>query len=439
METPQSLEAEQGILSCILICPSECLPEAIEAGCCEEWFNDSRNQVIWPVVAAADKGLDLITLQSKLKDQGRLEAVGGLAYLSELMDKTPSAANLSYYLTIAKEKYQLRRSIAVGSAMVQKAQSHEADPSEILEQAERDVLAIRGSVVETAHSAKPLMMKVVDRLEKAMTNPGAITGLTTGFPDLDKKLLGLKPGLYGIAARPSLGKTSLTMNIVEHVAVDCKEPVGVLSLETSAETLAFRMTCSRARVNSKNAAQGILDERDYPRLVHATSQISNAPLYIEDQSGLTISMVKAKFRRLKQRYGIKLGALDYLQLLSSLTKNGTNRDRELAQVSIGLKEIARDLALPIIVVIAINREQEKEERRPRLSDLRECGQIEYDLDALGMLFRPRESNAPPPDPNDLEHPVTMFIAKNKEGDCGDVPLFFRKQFTRFESASRVMN
>jgi len=245
-----------------------------------------------------------------------------------------------------------------------------------------------------------------------------------------------------IAARPSMGKTSLAMNIAEAVAIDQKQPVGVFSLEMTAESLVLRMLCSRSRVNLRNIRDGFLAERDFPKLTGAAGKLANAPLFIDDSAGLSILQLRAKARRMYQQHGIKLFVIDYLQLLNASSQKIENRQQEIAQISNGIKALAKELDVPVIVLAQLNRELEKDKnRKPRLSDLRESGAIEQDADLVGLLYKVESEKAEDEDPGaqqDVEAvPVNLLIAKQRNGPTGDVCMTFLKSYTRYESASKV--
>jgi replicative DNA helicase len=244
-----------------------------------------------------------------------------------------------------------------------------------------------------------------------------------------------------IAARPSMGKTSLAMNIAEHVALEQKLPVGVFSLEMTAESLVLRMLCSRSRVNLRNIRDGFLAERDFPKLTGSAGKLANAPLFIDDSSGLSILQLRAKARRMAQQYGIKLFVIDYLQLLHSTARRAENRQQEIADISSGVKSLAKELNVPVIVLSQLNRELEKDKnRKPRMSDLRESGSIEQDADLIGLLYKPSsgddEDSAAPGEEQDAV-PVNLLIAKQRNGPTGDVHLTFMKSYTRFENAAKI--
>ncbi|HEY0455533.1 MAG TPA: replicative DNA helicase [Verrucomicrobiae bacterium] len=441
---PHSLEAEQGVLGCVMLSPNECLGETIEkikqGG---EVFYDLRHRSIYELlVEMYDKkeAIDLITIQQRLKDRQQLDAIGGLAYLASLPDAVPSSANLPYYVEIIREKYILRRMISACTEVVGRVYDHEGAVDTLLDEVERDILRISEARVEsTANSMKELVRQSISTIEHYYQRQGALTGVGTGFTDFDKLTNGLHPGeMIVIAARPSMGKTSLAMNIAEHVAVDQKLPVGVFSLEMTADSLVLRMLCSRAKANMRNIREGFMTERDFPKLTGAASKLANAPLFIDDTSALSILQLRAKARRMWQQYGIKLFVIDYLQLLHSTARRAENRQQEIADISNGIKALSKELKVPIVVLSQLNREMEREKnRRPKMSDLRESGSIEQDADLIGLLYDPGKSDDDEAREESDSKQITLIIAKQRNGPTGDVNLTFFKSYTRFESAAKI--
>jgi replicative DNA helicase len=287
-----------------------------------------------------------------------------------------------------------------------------------------------------------LVHKAIGTIENLFTRQGVLGGIGTGFQDFDKMTDGLHGGeMIVIAARPSMGKTSLAMNIAEHIVVHQKLPVGVFSLEMTAESLMLRMLCSNARVNLRNIREGFMPESDFPKLTSSAGRLSNAPLFIDDTPALSILQMRARARRMSQQHGIKLFVVDYLQLLHSTSRRSQdNRQQEISEISSGIKALAKELKVPVIVLSQLNRELEKDKsRKPRLSDLRESGAIEQDADLVGLLYKPSagddDEGAPPEEMDGI--PVNLLIAKQRNGPTGDVNLTFLKSYTRFESAAKV--
>ena len=451
---PHSIEAEQGVLGCVLLSPREGLGHCIErfrSGA--EVFYDPRHQTLFQVLVDMYDGqepIDLVTLGQRLKDKHQLDGLGGYAYLSALMDAVPSAANLEYYVDIVREKHILRKMIQTCTGVVARVYEEQDQVDKLLDEVERDVLRISEEREESSsRTIKELVKTAVTQIEDFFNRKGGLTGLATGFSDLDKMTSGLHGGeMIVIAARPSMGKTSLAMNVAEHVAVELKQPVGVFSLEMTAESLVMRMLCSLSRVNLRSIRDGFMSERDFPKLATATGTLSSAPLFIDDTPGLSILQLRARARRMWQQFGIKLFVIDYLQLLNSTSRRADqNRQQEISDISSGVKALAKELNVPVIVLSQLNRELERDKsRKPRLSDLRESGAIEQDADLVGLLYKadPRdpkkassgdEDEDAAPDADAL--PVNLLIAKQRNGPTGDVNLTFLKSFTRFENASKI--
>ncbi|MBI5774458.1 MAG: replicative DNA helicase [Verrucomicrobia bacterium] len=443
---PHSTEAEQGVLGCALLAPNDALPTCIEKfkrGA--EVFYDLRHQTIYDLLVEMfdqKSAIDLITVRQRLKDRGMLDGVGGFEYLAALPDMVPSAANLEYYLEIVREKHVLRRMIRTCTEVIGRVHENEGEVEALLDEVERDILRIcEDQEDKGAPTIKELVHKAIGQIEDMHTRQGMLSGLSTGFPDFDKMTTGLHGGeMIVIAARPSMGKTSLAMNIAEHVAVETGQPVGVFSLEMSADSLVLRMICSRARVNLRNVREGFLAERDFPKLTAAAGRLSKAPLFIDDTSGLSILQLRAKARRMHAQHGVKLFVIDYLQLLHTTNRRAENRQQEIADISSGVKALAKELNVPVIVLAQLNRDVEKRPKAtPMLSDLRESGSIEQDADLVALLYKPKsneEEEGGPVDDHDAL-PVNLLIAKQRNGPTGDVNLTFLKGFTRFESAAKV--
>jgi replicative DNA helicase len=442
---PHAMEAEQGVLGCVLLSPRDGLGTCIErfkGG--SEVFYDLRHRTLYEVLLAmydAREQIDLLTVQQRLRDRQLLDAVGGMAYLASLPDAVPSAANLTYYADIVRDKYLLRRMIQTCTSAVGRIYETEGEVDAVLDEVERDVLRLSEERVESnVRTITELVHRAINTVEEVHQRQGVLTGLGTGFPDLDKLTTGLHGGeMIVIAARPSVGKTSLAMNIAEHVAVDSKLPVGVFSLEMTAESLVLRMLCSRSRVNLRNIREGFLAERDFPRLTGAAGRLASAPLFIEDSSSLSILQLRAKARRMYMQHEIRLLVIDYLQLLHSTARRAENRQQEIADISGGIKALAKELNIPVIVLSQLNRDVEKERNRePRLSDLRESGAIEQDADLVALLYRTNLEEKDGGAAADFEAlPVKLLIAKQRNGPQGEVDLTFLRGYTRFESAAKV--
>lgn len=443
---PHSPESEQGVLGCILLSPNECLGECVQifSDGAEVFYDLRHKEIYMAMVSMWDKrdAIDVITLQQRLRDEQKLDQVGGIAYLAMLPDSVPSAANLKYYADIIQEKYLLRKMIRVCTESVSRIYEFEGEVPKLLDEIERDILRVAESrSVKVMTPIKELVRGTLERFEAAQQRGGVVDGISTGFTDLDRMLNGLKAAdVFVIAARPGIGKSSISLNIAEHVTCTLKLPVGMFSLEMTAESLSDRLVASRARVNMRNIRDGFLAERDFPKIAGAAGTIANSPLYIDDTPGLSILNLRARARRYWQQYGIKLFVIDYLQLMNAIggVRRSDSRQQEIADISMGVKSLAKELAVPVILLSQLNRELDKEKnRKPRLSDLRESGAIEQDSDIVGLLYRPGRDSS---DQEEFDGvPTNLLIAKQRNGPTGDVELTFLKSLTRFESAAKVTN
>lgn len=433
------MEAEQGLLGSILLDARACMSEIEARGSIAEVFYDLRHTVIYEAILelqTAGNPVDCITLTERLNASNMLEQVGGIVYLSALPDATPSAANVSYYLDILLEKFAQRKIIQTLTGIVSSSYESEIKPAQMIDQAGQVIteLSVRFNGRHKSEIRETVAACISDY--EAEQNEGVIAGLTTGFIDYDKLTGGLKAAEYVvIAGRPSMGKTALAMNIVEHVALDLKQPVGIFSLEMSEKALVDRLICSRARINRKNIRDRMLAERDYPKLTGAAGKISASPIHIDDSSGLTAMQMRSRARQMHQEFGIKLLVVDYLQLISTDEQNRRDtRDAQIARVSAHIKGLLKELGIPGIILAQLNRDIEKDKsRKPRLSDLRECGAIEQDADTIGMLYKPSEEE----EEFESANPINLCIRKQRSGPTGDIHLTFFSGWTRFESAAKI--
>lgn len=440
---PHSPEAEQGVLGCILLDAHATLGECIARfKGRSDVFYDLRHGTIFQAMVEmweARVPIDLLTLQQRLRDQQLLEQVGGLVYLSGLGDTVPSAANLSCYLDIVHDKFVLRKMIHACTEVIGRIYDFEGEVDPLMDQVEADILRVRH--LRATHQQVPMreaVAKALEQIDVYHERQGVVMGLSAGYPDLDRLTGGLNPAdLFVLAGRPSTGKTSLAMNIAEHVSVDQRLPVGVFSLEMTQAQLVMRMLCSRARVNFRNVRDGFMGASDFPRLTTAASQLSGAPIWIDDSNGLSVLELRAKARRMVSQYGIKLLVVDYLQLLHSTSRKAESRQQEVADISAGLKGLAKELQIPVLVLSQLSRELDREKnRRPRLSDLRESGAIEQDADLVGILYKKPTPSDAEPDRNSV--PTNLWIGKQRNGPADeDVELVFVKNLTRFESLAHV--
>ena len=438
---PHSVDAEQGVLGSMLISPRETIAECVEK-INEEYFYVPAHQTIYTVLVDlwnVGEAIDLITFTQVMRDRHLLDSVGGAAFVTSLFTFVPTAANVGYYLDIVRDKHILREIISAATESVRRAYEEQDEVNNLLDEVEQRIFAVgedrfKGQLL----SMKEQVMSTLESIEKLFENKGAITGVSTGFRDLDKLTSGLHASeMIVIAARPSMGKTALAMNIAEHAALEMKLPVAIFSLEMSAQQLVQRMLCSRARVNLAKTRDGFLAEADFPKLTHAASKLAEAKIFVDDSAGLTILELRAKARRLKAQQDVQLIIVDYLQLLRSTSRRAQdNRQLEISEISAGLKGLAKELKIPIIVVAQLNRNPEirtgSGKGVPRLADLRESGSIEQDADLVGLLVREEYYADSDEERTELEGKAELIIAKQRNGPIGQVKLTFLKDFTRFE-------
>jgi replicative DNA helicase len=426
----------------MLISPRDAIAECVEK-ITEEYFYVPAHQIIYRELVDlwnAAQAIDLITFTQILRDRNLLDVIGGPAFVTSLFTFVPTAANIEYYIEIVRDKYILRSIIAAATESVRRAYEEQDEVNNLLDEVEQRIFAVgedrfKGQML----SMKDQVMEAIDAIEKLYERKGGITGISTGFIEFDRMTSGLHPSeMIVIAARPSMGKTALAMNIVEHVAISQGLAVGVFSLEMSSQQLVQRLLCSRARVNLQKVRDGFLAERDFPSLTAAASKLADARIFIDDSAGLSILELRAKARRLKAQQDIQLIVVDYLQLLRSTTRRAQdNRQLEISEISAGLKGLAKELKIPVIVVAQLNRQPEQRAGgKPRLSDLRESGSIEQDADLVGLLVRPEIYEEDEEARAEKAGEAEFIIAKQRNGPVGEIPLTFLKEFTRFETRAR---
>ena len=439
---PHSVEAEQGVLGSMLISPRDAIAEVVEK-ITADYLYVPAHQTIFNVLVDlwnAGAGIDLITFTQILRDRNLLESVGGAAAVTNLYTFVPTAANVGYYIDIVRDKYILRSIIAAGTESVRRAYEEQDEVGNLLDEVEQTIFAVgedrfKGQML----SMKDQVMEAIESIEKLYERKGGITGVSTGFVEFDRMTSGMHPSeMIVIAARPSMGKTALAMNVAEHVAINEKLAVGVFSLEMSSQQLVQRLLCSRARVNLQKVRDGFLSERDFPSLTAAASKLAEAKIFIDDSASLTILELRAKARRLKAQQDVQLIIVDYLQLLRSTSRRAQdNRQLEISEISAGLKGLAKELKIPLIVVAQLNRQPEQRTGgKPRLSDLRESGSIEQDADLVGLLVRPEIYEEDEEARAEKAGEAELIIAKQRNGPVGEIPLTFLKEFTRFEDRAR---
>jgi replicative DNA helicase len=436
---PQSSEAEVAVIGSILLSPNEALDRCMEQLTPDHFYQRSHQIIFTSITMMQTKGepIDAVTLTTRLKDIGKLEEVGGAYYISKLSVAFPTAAHVDFYIGILREKLQLRRLIETATTAIQNAYESQDDVVRVMDQAETNMLKIcEDEAKKESETIKEVTERMVTRVSEIQENRGKLPGLSWGFRDLNKLTFGLRPGeMIVIAARPGIGKTSLALNVAEKLVLEEKIPVGFFSLEMTAEQLALRMACSKARINMWQLYHGGTSEKSLQEFVRAAGMIGNSPLHILDTPQISISQLRASARRLKSRHQIQLVVIDYLQLMvgSGLGRND-NREREVASISGGLKALAKDLEVPVIVLSQLNRQMEKEDGKPKLSNLRESGAIEQDADVVCLLARKDAYDEESGIPKDAIQ-ADLIIAKNRNGPVGEIKLTFFPEYTRFEDST----
>ena len=440
---PQNVEAEKGLLGSILLSPREGLNDCAEQITEETFYSPAHGSIFRVLVEmwSANTQIDVITLTNRLRDLNLLDAVGGPGAVTELFGYVPTAANAPHYLDIVLEKSLLRRMITACTASAARCYEEQGDVPVLLDDVEREIFTIGETRFrKSAPDMRDEVFTALENIEKMYQQRGRISGLATGFSVFDQMTDGLHPGeMIIVAARPSMGKTALAMNVVEHVALNLEEPkaVGVFSLEMSTQQLVQRMLCSRARVNMKKIRSGMLARAEHGKLNDAAAALSESRIFIDDTPGLTILELRAKGRRLRDRHRVELIAIDYLQLCRSTSRRGQdNRQIEISEISAGIKALAKELEIPIIVLAQLNRQPEQRGGgKPRMSDLRESGSLEQDADVVALLVRPEVYEDDEDTKSDLAGKAELIIAKQRNGPIGEIPLTFIKEYTRFENAA----
>jgi replicative DNA helicase len=430
---PQNREAEMSVLGAMFF-DEIALAKAIEV-LTPDFFYDLRHQNIFTSMTelfTRNQPVDLITVSEELKKRKQLEEVGGMAYLTQLTQVVPTAANIEHYARIVKDKALLRKLIQSATQIVQNSLEADGNAREMIDTAEKMIFEISQSQIESKTiQIKDIIHESMETIDQLFQRKEHITGLATGFHEFDMKTAGLQPSdLIIVAGRPSMGKSAFATAICEHVGVNLKKPVVIFSLEMSNEQLVQRMLCSHARVDAQKVRTGYLSHQDWPRLTSAAGKLSEAPLFIDDTPAQTVLEIRAKARRLKMKHDIALIVIDYLQLMQGV-KSVENRQQEISEISRSLKALARELRVPVIAVSQLSRAVEQRTgNRPQLSDLRESGAIEQDADVVTFLFREEYYK---PDDETLRNKAEAILAKQRNGPTGVVPLVFLKEWTRFDN------
>jgi replicative DNA helicase len=434
---PHNLEAERSILGAIIL-DNHALNAAVEKIRAEDFFLSQHRQIFERMIQLGEKqqAIDVVTLMDDLARRGELESAGGVAYLSQLADGLPRVTNVEHYARIVKEKAVLRSLIFSASAIQEQALAAGDDADVILDRAESVIFQLAEDRVKAGLiGVKELVRDNYERLEKIFSEGRRITGLASGYPGLDNETAGLQPSeLIILAARPSMGKTALALNIAENVALRLREPVAVFSLEMSKESLLLRLLASEARVDAHKFRTGHMGRDDWGKITGALTNLAEAPLWIDDSASSTVMEIGAKARRLKRDRGLSLLVVDYLQLVvPTHTGRGANRQEEVSSISRGLKGLAKELKVPILVLSQLTRAPERDDRKPQLSDLRESGAIEQDADVVLFINRPNFYKTDMPEEDRAK--AELIIAKQRNGPTGTMNFVFLARHTRFEEAA----
>ena len=421
---PQNVEAEESVLGALLI-DKDAMYKVAGILTPELFYNDANGEIFAAILALYERRepADLVTVPEELKKRKKFEEIGGLSYLSNLVSRVPTSAHVEYHANIIRETATKRRLIAASAGINESVFEDGSLAHDLLDRAERTLYSISQAHIKNYFVPVSSVLEVsFDRLDELHKNPGRLRGVTTGLKTLDDKLSGLQDSnLIILAARPSVGKTSLALNIAQYAAAEKKIPVGIFSLETSREQLVDRMLSAQADVDGWRITTGRLEEDDFRKIGEAMGELAEAPIYIDDTAGISVMEMRTKARRLQMEHQVKLFIVDYLQLVRGF--NRENRVQEVSEISQSLKNLARELKVPVLALSQLSRAIESRgEKRPQLSDLRESGSIEQDADVVMFLYREDEENR-----NDIK----LLISKHRNGPTGEVSLYFKGERTKF--------
>jgi len=441
---PQNLEAERALLGSILL-DNSALNLALEGVGKDDFFSEAHRITFDKMVAISERNrtIDLVTLSEELSKDGQIEKAGGAAYLSALTDGVPigTSVAVSEYSRIVKEKSILRRLINASNNVISRCLEGTDDPDTLIDLAQSQVFDIAEQKVQSGFTnIREIVKSSFGTIDDLLDRGQRVTGIETGFEDLDSMTSGLQPGeLVVVAARPSLGKTALALNIAAHASIKHHKTVGLFSLEMSKESLVIRLLCAESETDSHRLRSGFSNREDWNKLTRALGRLGDAPLLIEDTPALSIMQIRAKARRLKMEKGLDLMIVDYLQLVSGQGRF-ENRTQEVSYISRGLKSIAKELKVPVLALSQLSRAPEQRPgQRPQLSDLRESGSIEQDADVVIFLFRERKAAEESEAEGEVDRrgiEMKLIVGKQRNGPTGDIPIVFMRPYAKFESMAR---
>lgn len=428
---PQNMEAEQAVLGAIFLEPSA-LTLASEILLPDDFYRVAHQKIFNVMLDLSDKGkaIDLVTVTEELASSKLIEDVGGVSYLSELAASVPTAANIEYYARIVEEKALLRRLIRTASGIAEDGYMREDEVEALLAEAEKSIMEVaQRKNSGSFHNIKDVLVRTYDNIEEMHNRKGDITGLETGFTELDRMTAGFQRNdLIIVGARPSVGKTAFALNIAQNVAKKTGENVAIFSLEMGAEQLVMRVLCAEGNIDAQRLRTGSLTDEDWGKLTMAMGSLSNAGIFIDDTPGVRITDIRSKCRRLKQEHGLGMIMIDYLQLILGSGRSGENRQQEVSEISRSLKQLARELQVPVIALSQLSRGvEQRQDKRPMMSDIRESGSIEQDADIVAFLYRDDYYDKESEDRNIIE----IIIAKQRNGPVGTVKLAFVKEYNKF--------
>jgi replicative DNA helicase len=430
---PQNLEAEESVLSAILL-DNNTLLDVLETLEPEDFYRSAHARMFAAITElfAKNEPVDLVTLSNILKEKGQLEEIGGATYLAKLVDTAPLAVNAQHYARIIRDKSALRKLIERANEISARCFEDSGDVDDVIDFAEKAVFEIAGNKNKKSfYSLSQIIGQSIDALEERQGNKTLVTGVSTGFSRLDNLTSGLQGSdLIILAARPSMGKTALALNIARNAAIDANTPVAVFSIEMSKEQLSMRLLCAEARIDSSRLRSGFFSREDWVSLTNAAEVLSDAEIYIDDSPDLSAMSIRAKARRLKMDKNIGLVIIDYLQLMKGRA-SAERRDLEISEISRGLKALAKELDIPVMALSQLNRKlEERHDKRPQLSDLRESGALEQDADVVAFIYRDEVYNKDENNPN--RGIAELLLKKQRNGPTGDIKLAFISTYTRFE-------